>query len=90
MQPVEELLRQHIAENILFSIKGYPYPDDASFMENGIIDSMNVMELVLLLEEKWGIKVEDTEIVPDNFDSVSRLAEFVRSKQSVSVGTPGE
>ena len=86
----EEKIRKFIAENFLFSNNGYPYADDVSFLENGVVDSMNVMELVLLLEEKWGIKVEDTEIVPDNFDSVSRLAEFVRSKQSVSVGTPGE
>ena len=85
MQTIEDLLRQHIAENILFSIKGYPYPDDASLLENGIIDSMNVMELVLFLEQKWGIKIEDTEIVPDNFDSISGLAAFVRSKQLLSV-----
>ncbi|HBB32925.1 MAG TPA: acyl carrier protein [Cyanobacteria bacterium UBA8803] len=90
MQLIQEMLRQHIADNILFSTNGYPYPDDASFLENGIIDSMNVMELVLFLEEKWGIKIEDTEIVPENFDSVSGLAGFVRSKQLLSVSAPGE
>jgi acyl carrier protein len=90
MQQVEDLLRQHIAENILFSTKGYPYSDDASFLENAILDSMNVMELVLFLEEKWGIKIEDFEIVPENFDSVSRLAAFVHSKESLSVSSAGE
>ncbi|MCU0546655.1 MAG: acyl carrier protein [Oscillatoriaceae cyanobacterium Prado104] len=83
MHSVEDLLRQHIAENILFSTKGYPYPDEASFLENGIIDSMNVIELVMFLEENLGIKIEDTEIVPDNFDSVSSLAKFARRKQSL-------
>ena len=90
MQQVEDLLRQHIAENILFSTKGYPYPDDASFLENAILDSMNVMELVVFLEEKWGIKIEDFEIVPENFDSVSRLAAFVHSKESLAVSYAGE
>lgn len=80
-QTIESVLRQHIAENILFSQK-YPYTDDASFLENGVIDSMNVIELVMVLEEKVGIKVEDHEITPDNFDSVSRLAEFARRKKS--------
>lgn len=84
MQTVENLLRQHIAENILFSPKGYPYPDEASFLENYILDSMNVMELVVFVQEKWGIEIEDTEIVPDNFDSVSCLAEFIRHKQPLS------
>ncbi len=87
MQPIEEMLRQHIAETILFSSQGYAYPDDASLLENGIIDSMNVMELVLFLEEKLGIKVEDFEIVPENFDSVSNLAAFARQKQSLFVSS---
>ena len=90
MQLIEEILRQYIAENILFSTEGYPYLDDASFLENGILDSMNVMELVPFIEEKWGIKIEDAELIPDNFDSVSGLAAFVRSKQPLSVGAVGE
>ncbi len=81
-QSIEETIRQYIAENILFSSQGYPYPDDASFVKHSIIDSMNVMELVLFLEQNMGIQVEDQEIVPDNFDSVSQLAEFVRRKQA--------
>ncbi|EDX77150.1 hypothetical protein MC7420_287 [Coleofasciculus chthonoplastes PCC 7420] len=85
MQSIEAMLRQHISENILFSSNGYPYPDDASLLENGIIDSMNVMELVLFLEETLSINVEDVEIVPENFDSVSNLAEFARQKQSLLV-----
>jgi acyl carrier protein len=82
-QSVEATIRQYIAESILFS-KTYPYPDDASLLENGVIDSMNVMELVVFLEENLGIKVDDHEIVPDNFDSVRRLAEFVQSKRETA------
>jgi acyl carrier protein len=81
MQTVEDIVCQHIAENILFSSKGYPYPKDASFLENNIIDSMNVIELVMFLEEKFYIQIEDRDITPDNFDSVTRLAEYVRRKQ---------
>jgi acyl carrier protein len=83
MQSVEEMVRQHISENILFS-QSYPYADADSLLENGIIDSMNVMELVVFLEESMGIQVEDHEIIPDNFDSVSCLAEYVRRKQAVA------
>jgi acyl carrier protein len=83
-QLIEAPLRQYIAENILFSSEGYPYPDDASFLENGIIDSMNVMELVMFLEEQLGVPIDDHEIVPENFDSVARLAEFARRKQALT------
>jgi acyl carrier protein len=80
MQNVEELVRQYIAQNILFSNNGYPYADDASFLDEGIIDSMNVLELVAFVEEKFGITVQDQDIVPDHFDSVSKLAAYVRRR----------
>jgi acyl carrier protein len=79
----EEIVRTHIAQNILFS-KTYPHLDEASFLEEGIIDSMNVMELILFVEEKFGVEVIDDEIVPDNFDSVARIARFVRQKSAVA------
>ena len=77
---IEAMIRQHIAMNILFSGKGYPYRDDASFLNEGIIDSANVMELILFVEEKFGVEVADEDIVPDNFDSVAQIAAYVRRK----------
>jgi acyl carrier protein len=80
MKPVEEMLRKYIADNILFSKKGYPYPDDASFLENGIVDSTNILELVMFVEEEFGITTDDNDIIPDNFDSISKLSQFTRNK----------
>ena len=80
-ESVESKVANYIAENILFSRNGYPYPSDASFLENGIIDSMNVLELVMFVEEKFKVKVDDSEIVPENFDSVSKLAAYITSKK---------
>ncbi len=80
MTQISEKIRMYIAENILFSNNGYPYPDETSFLDEGIIDSMNVLELVAFVEENFGITVEDHEIVPDNFDSVSRIAAFVNTR----------
>jgi acyl carrier protein len=76
----EEVIRQHIAQNILFNNKGYPYPDDASFLDNGIVDSMNVMELIMFVEENFNLEVADEDIIPDNFDSVSKIAAYVLRK----------
>lgn len=77
---VESLIASYIAENILFSKNGYPYATDASFLENGIIDSMNVLELVMFVEEKFKLHVDDSEIVPENFDSVKNLAAYIKAK----------
>ena len=85
MQNVEETIRTYIAKNILFSGNGYPYLDDASFLNEGIVDSMNMLELVMFVEEQFDVHVEDQDIVPDNFDSVSKLATYVRRKLPLAV-----
>ena len=84
MKTIEEQIRQYIVENFLFSGDGYPYADDVSFLNEGIIDSMNVLQLVMFVEENFKIKIADQDVIPDNFDSVSRLAAFVRSKASTA------
>ena len=78
---IETQIKDYIAKNLLFSDDGYGYPDDASFLEEGIVDSQGVMELVMYVEDTFGITVDDEDITPDNFDSVSLLAEYIRRKQ---------
>ena len=78
---IEATLRQHLAREILFTGQTYPHSDEASFLENGIVDSMGVMQLVMFVEERFGVSVNDADIVPDNFDSVARLAAFIRRQQ---------
>jgi acyl carrier protein len=80
MREVEGMIRTYIAENMLFSNNGYPYADSASFLEQGIVDSMGIMELVMFVEENFALTVEDEELIPDNFDSVSQLAAYIRTK----------
>jgi len=77
---IEEQVKQYVAENFLFSDDGYQLSEDASFLEQGIVDSTGVLELVMFVEETFNVTVEDEEIVPANFDSVSRLAAYVRRK----------
>jgi acyl carrier protein len=76
-ESVATSIRNYIAQNILFSENTYPHPDEASFLDEGIVDSMNLLGLVSFVEERFGIKVDDRDIVPDNFDSISRLAAYI-------------
>lgn len=84
MQEIEATIKHYIAENILFS-PNYPHSDEDSFVEHGVIDSMNILELVVFLEERMEVQVEDHEINPDNFDSISRLATYVKRKKLLAV-----
>ena len=77
---VEQAIRDFIARNLLFSDTGFNYTDEASFLQEGIIDSLGVMELVEFVQKSFGIKVEQHEVTQDHFDSVAKLAAFVRQK----------
>jgi acyl carrier protein len=80
--PIEPQIRQYLAANFLFSDNGFELDDEASFLEEGVVDSTGVLELVMFVEEMFGITVQDEEIVPQNFDSVSQLAAYIRRKLS--------
>lgn len=75
-------LRQFIVDNFLFG-RDKPFSNEDSLIENGLIDSTGVLELIAFLEEKYGIRMEQAEIVPDNLDSIQRLSDFIRRKLRV-------
>jgi acyl carrier protein len=77
---VVSTIRQYISHNLLYSDDGFPYLDDDSLLEKGIIDSMGVMEMVVFVEQEFGVSVPDRDITPENFDSVNKLAHYINTK----------
>ena len=72
-------VREFVVENFLFG-DGNRIEDDMSFMDNGIVDSTGMLEIVGYLENQFGIRVEDEELVPENMDSMKRIAAFITRK----------
>jgi len=89
MDQVRTQLRDFIVENFLFGQGGDGLADGDSLMDKGIVDSTGVLELVGFLEETWGVRVEDDELVPENLDSIASLAGFVARKTSGSPAVEG-
>ena len=83
MERLIQDLRAFIVENFLFGDDSVPFAfsDDDSFQERGIVDSTGILELVCHLQEKYAIVIADDELVPDNLDSLSRVARFVQRKR---------
>jgi acyl carrier protein len=54
--------------------------DDASFLNEGIIDSTGILEVVSFLEETFSIHVDDHELIPDNLDSINNIDGYVTRK----------
>jgi acyl carrier protein len=80
--PVKSELRQFIVENFMFGQENPAFADSVSLLENGLIDSTGVLELVAFVEEKYGISVADEDLLPVNFDSVDNLAGYVGRKRA--------
>jgi acyl carrier protein len=78
-QEIEEQVRAFLTSNFLLD------PDvalgrDESLLENGIVDSTGMLEVIQFLEENFGVRVDDLEVLPENLDSVANLTNFVGYK----------
>jgi acyl carrier protein len=77
---IEGLIREYMNENVLYGDSAIEYTDDTSFLAAGILDSMAVLELVSWVESTFNVKPDVRDITPENFDSVGRLAAFIRAR----------
>jgi acyl carrier protein len=73
-------IRTYIMDNILLGSADQSIADNDSFLEKGIIDSTGILELVAFVEDEFEIEVGDEELIPDNFDSIEKLAAYTRRK----------
>jgi acyl carrier protein len=81
---IESKIRSYILENYMFTDDHSQLPDHGSFLEQGIVDSTGMMEIIYFLEDEFGIAVEEDEMRPENLDSVARIASYIRRKQEVA------
>ncbi len=79
---IEDKIREFIVKNLYYA-EDNPIGDEDSFLETGVVDSMGVMELVAFVQSEFGVEVAQNEIVVENFDSIRKLANFVRRKLRV-------
>lgn len=72
-------VRDYVVENFLFG-EDEKLTNDNSFLENGIVDSTGVLELVSFLEENYSISIADEELIPENLDSLKNIDSFLKRK----------
>jgi acyl carrier protein len=82
---VEQQIRHFVLENFMYTSDEGKLKNDDSFLDQGIIDSTGILELLMFVEETFGIEVQDEEVLPENFDSVDRLARYIREKTGETV-----
>jgi len=75
-------IRRFVIDNFLMGQESDTLKEDTSFLEEGVIDSTGVLELVAFLEETYNIKVEDEELIPENLDTIRNIAQYLDRKQA--------
>jgi len=83
--PFREFIRKFIHGNFILD-EGDPLKDEDSLLERGVIDSTGVLELVAFIEQKYGITIEDEELIPENLDSIRNIDEFILRKTTALLG----
>ncbi len=79
---VEEEIRAFLVQNFPLGEDVSSLDASASLIDAGVIDSTGVLELVAFVEERYGIVVEDEELLPENLDSIERIAGYVQRKRA--------
>jgi acyl carrier protein len=79
MSDTKQKIKEFIIENFLFG-NDEGLKDDTSFLEEGIIDSTGILELVNYLEEEFEISVDDEELIPENLDSINNVTVYLKTK----------
>jgi acyl carrier protein len=75
------VLETYIAEKILKQA-GRRIPTDQPLLSSGTIDSFSLMDLALFVEDTFGVRIEDTELNANTFDTLDQLASLIKSRQA--------
>ena len=77
-------IRDFLLENYLFTTDTSAIGVDDSLLGRGIVDSTGMLEIIFFIEEKLGVKVKDEEMIPDNLDSINKIASFVEARRKAA------
>jgi len=81
----KELIRQFVIEKLARAKKINHIDDQDNLIENGIIDSLGVMQLVAYLEGTFAVKVKDEDIIPDYFESLDAISNYIERLRQPSI-----
>lgn len=77
-----QAIKKYLLTNFLFSDDETALGEQDSLIAGGILDSTGIHELVMFIEEEYGIAVTPEEMVPANFDSIEAVDGFVTRKRA--------
>ncbi len=77
---VEDRIRRFVVDELQWKGRSRDLADDTSLIDGGVIDSLGIVKTISFLEDDFGIKVAEDELLPGNFETIGAIAQFVRHK----------
>jgi acyl carrier protein len=75
-----ERIEKFMLDQILVGFGKETLTPDEDLLDQGIIDSLGIMKLIVFIEDSFNLKIDDGEIVPENFQSLDSMVRFVQQK----------
>ena len=87
---METVINDYISRELVRDPALLPLADETPLLESRILDSLSLLRLVVFLEERFGIPVGDTDLLPENFGSVNAICSYLRGREPGKVGAAHE
>jgi acyl carrier protein len=86
---VEAVLNDYISREIVQDLSLLPMGDETSLLETGILESLSLLRLVVFIEQRFGVVLDDLDLVPEHFTSVDTICAYLRSRAGEGAGQAG-
>jgi acyl carrier protein len=86
---LEAVINDYISQELVQDATLLPLTNTTSLLETGVLDSLSLLKLVLFVQERFGIVVDDVDLVPEHFASVDAICVYLRSRAEESAGQAG-
>jgi acyl carrier protein len=86
---LETVINDYISREIVQDAALLPLSNETPLLETGVLDSLTLLRLVQFVEERFGIVVDDVDLVPEHFTSVDTICAYLRSRAVGTVAQPG-
>ena len=81
---MDAVINDYISRELVQDASLLPLGNATSLLETGILDSLSLLRLVVFIQERFGIIVDDVDLVPENFDTVDTICSYLRSRKGAS------
>lgn len=86
---MEAVINDYISRELVQDASLLPLGNTTSLLDTGVLDSLSLLRLVVYVQERFGITVDDVDLVPEHFDTVDAICAYLRSREGEEVAQAG-